>query len=805
MKLAAVSLAIASIAAGAPPRAPHAHAPISSHGSVGVGTPSTPEYEPASDWTAHAVIGAYSLSSIGCASTTTCYATGETADLGTGADPIVVPVTNGIPEQVQNMDPGSGRFMLAGDVGCPTPTTCYITGTTSLGTPAQGTITVLNGGTVSGIGTSDVNPVDSLGAIDCVTTDFCYATGHGIGTLAGANAFEPIQDGLVGTWSQPNPWAGGWLFDLSCATTSICIGAGGIFGSNGAEQGFIEALDENHVDNAYAIAGTTEVSGISCPSSATCYALATTSGGGQELLTISLLGSTDVQEWPTEQLIVTASEQITSGVFNAISCPQGQSCLLAGYVLILSRFQLIEAAAVATAVNGQPGLAMTVAGASDLYDIACTATTCDATGINTNSATWPNNGIVASMALGSATSSGSQCNRQFVFVHGIHGNYVDVNGAITDSQSSDPNFASVLYSLHELCPLEPNVHAFAYYHDLGYATNSTTYPCDTHTKPADLNVGPLYLDPGSGTNSTCDGNAALALDATALDDYITSIRAAHPGEPITVLANSMGGAVVRGWLRLAQSRGSSDLNLSVVDSVIFLEGAQQGSIWAGLAEKPWFKRLYGVLTAIPVLGGALEQLDLSPNRAGIKDLAPQSDWYNEVNSQDPPSGLAYFNFAANIQLNVNVAGFWPWDSSTNYSDQLGDFVMMPGSNDPTAEPAHGGEDFLPGGDNTASIHQFILNDAAGTTYNINLDWLSSQATWALITLFGDFWGPLIGASPLAEQQVLSNPTNHFAFPSNTGIGGDKGGAFVNSCTGPGSQTPTAAIVAIVANPKDACP
>ena len=423
--------------------------------------------------------------------------------------------------------------------------------------------------------------------------------------------------------------------------------------------------------------------------------------------------------------------------------------------------------------------------------------------------TWT--GVNDPSCVPGGSGQSSACQRQYVFVHGIHGNFAKIASAINDPHAGDPNFASLLYSLHEQCPSEQNVHIFAYYHDIGDAY-SGTFTCKPGTTPADTHVGLLYLDPGSTGGNTCDGNGPLALDATALDQYLTVIASSHPGAAITILANSMGGAVTRGWLLLAQDNSPSDPTLSAVDSVIFLEGAQQGSIWAGVLESIWAgtagspeRTLWDLFLHTP-LASPIKALNLNPNDPGIIDLAPQSAWYNSVNLVPPPSGIAYFNFAGNIHITLNVNYFF--GQSQIASVGLGDYMMLPGNSNPTAEPLLGGEDFLPGGRNIPNIHQFLLDDAHKATYKIVVGPIQAVVAGSLITAGSALGGPLgatlggaVAIATFMPWDAVHDPTDHFNLPSNMG----NGKVFVHDCNARGTERPTKAILGIVANPEDACP
>src|SRR5205807_4867646 len=93
---------------------------------------------------------------------------------------------------------------------------------------------------------------------------------------------------------------------------------------------------------------------------------------------------------------------------------------------------------------------------------------------------------------------------------------------------------------------------------------------------ADTQTGNLFVDSNAISSTICDSKSALAYDATKLDDDLAAEQAISKS-PTTVFAYSMGGAVTRGWLVLAQNRQSS--NLKSVDSVIMFQGAQQGSVF----------------------------------------------------------------------------------------------------------------------------------------------------------------------------------------------------------------------------------
>lgn len=350
--------------------------------------------------------------------------------------------------------------------------------------------------------------------------------------------------------------------------------------------------------------------------------------------------------------------------------------------------------------------------------------------------------------------------RVIEFVHGINGNFRQFQ-----CTNLKGGFAAIL---EKVCA-EPSLKLenFAYYQDLGYATASG---CNGVGAP-DTSTGILYVDPNSISTSVCDSKGALAYSAAALDAHL-----AATSSPATVVANSMGGAITRGWLALAAFNGVGDKSLSHADSVIFLQGAQAGS-WAaavgeGLAADPQFGPLVTYISHL---------LKLDLNRPGVIDVTPQSPWYDTVNPSIPSPGvppkLAYYNFYSNLTINLQVNfGFF---SVNTGSFDAGDLVMLPGSDNPTAEPLLGGARFLPGGAQTLTRHEFGMNN----TVNVNpLD--------------------LLLPNPLSigdVVRILDSPVTHFNLPSNTSS------VTVTGC-GPGSPTVTVAseVFRILQNPTRGC-
>ena len=317
--------------------------------------------------------------------------------------------------------------------------------------------------------------------------------------------------------------------------------------------------------------------------------------------------------------------------------------------------------------------------------------------------------------------------RTVTFVHGINGNFLDFDclnltggfKAILAQVCADPAFTE---------------ESFPYYQDVGYASPGATPPCPEMPRP-DTNTGPLFVDPDAIDPNICDSKGALAFTAAALHDHLAALNT-----PDTVLANSLGAAITRGWLAIAQFNGSGDQSLAHADSVVFLQGAQAGS-WAALAGQ--------AIASAPVIGPIAQRISqlikLDVNRPGVIDVTPQSPWYFSVNPFGVPPNVAYYNFYSNLLVNfqVNLLFFTLNMGSVN----TGDLVMLPGSDDPTDLPLLGGAKFLPGGQQTANRHEYAVNGQV----NVNP---------------ADLEIPVLLARDVLR--LINSPINHFNFGSNVG-------------------------------------
>jgi len=302
--------------------------------------------------------------------------------------------------------------------------------------------------------------------------------------------------------------------------------------------------------------------------------------------------------------------------------------------------------------------------------------------------------------------------------------------------------------------------------------------------PPSKSIVPVITGSGSINNQNCDSQSDLGIDATMLDDTLNA--QAVDSEPIAVMAHSMGGAITRGWLTLAQrerSAGQSTPALDHVDTVITFQGAQQGSWAAGYGES----LLHSKDVDKQFLGNVLAYIagnfaHLHANRPAVPHLTPRSAWYRSINRQPVPTTINYFNFYSDMQVTPTLY-FGPYvKEERERTRSFGDLVMLPGDDNPAAIPSDGGAKFLP--------------PTNGDRYE-----------WALTSkhdLFVDYSdsGSLIGSGMIDLNELTNDPINHL----NLGGHLSDPSVTVSDCQNPSNKmTIFAEFEHILADPAHACP
>ncbi|MGB8385119.1 MAG: hypothetical protein WCG47_28415, partial [Dermatophilaceae bacterium] len=232
---------------------------------------------------------------------------------------------------------------------------------------------------------------------------------------------------------------------------------------------------------------------------------------------------------------------------------------------------------------------------------------------------------------------------------------------------------------------------FAYYQDLGSAQGGS---CASRSAVIPQQPdGGMPVDLGSIDSTICDSSSAIGLNAVLLDQDVRNAFMTTD-QPVVLVANSMGAAIVRGFLAYSAERNDG-VAAQMTDSVFFLEGAQDGAYAAFVTKlsgalSPIEQGLqqFGVLAGVP-----------NVSRPAGKDLTPASDWYEWTN---PPAShlpaLAYFNAFGDISIVTQECLFFGnvcFDVPIP-SPSVGDVALLPGTDDPTDAPILGGARFLAG-------------------------------------------------------------------------------------------------------------
>ncbi len=404
-----------------------------------------------------------------------------------------------------------------------------------------------------------------------------------------------------------------------------------------------------------------------------------------------------------------------------------------------------------------------------------------------------------------------------VFVHGINGDAKAIENQ-APNQGDDTDYTSLYPAVKQ----HYRVFNYYYYQDRGYQISSSKPPQCTSSAaataqptayaaavaigvptlppPPDTSIYKSSVPinyPNSVADNQCDSQSDLGVDAYALNHFLLDdvLSNTPAGSHITIIAHSMGGAITRGWLALIERNieqciksapNPTDPATTVtcnniynpsVDSVIFLQGAQQGSYLANLGR--YFASQgssiinpvdWGINQLITLL---LPSANFYRNRPAVNQLTPQSDWYNDVNTTDVPHGIQYFNFYSDIRTVLAeplASGYYlvsrPYD--------MGDLVMLPGTDNPHDTPLLGGAEFRPatgGYEWQLPGHQLIVDSVQNDI---------SQATI-----------------------LYNNPASHFAFTKNKNM--DKPAVLtVPDCHTGKPTTPLSQILNILANPNSAC-
>lgn len=388
--------------------------------------------------------------------------------------------------------------------------------------------------------------------------------------------------------------------------------------------------------------------------------------------------------------------------------------------------------------------------------------------------------------------------RTIVYLHGLGASYQ----AIENHRWPFGGFIGDLRSVFGTA----NVIVLGQYQDAGYEVGGQCGGPD----PDQTAIEPLFVNShGNAFNSppVCDSNGPLALSATKLDNDLNTPSVVPPSGPITIVANSMGAAIARGWLDLDKNRLGHTAD-DRVDSIIFVQGSQSG-VWLLPGPSAHVFAATGLTPFVAPIAAELNRFMVTVfgvdlGRPGAQDLAPQSKWYRAANPPGVPGSINYFNFYSDININFE-ARYLFWSQQVG-SINLGDGVILPGSDDPKdLSHSGGGARFLPFGPQTGQ-HQYSM--AGNVKFELDAD---------LCALFGSrICAISVGARfGQALKDLVNAPVGHGGLTGMTvnGLNIDRpsqdhmgtGMVRITSCAPGGQQlTPEAEIIRILRDPANAC-
>lgn len=299
-----------------------------------------------------------------------------------------------------------------------------------------------------------------------------------------------------------------------------------------------------------------------------------------------------------------------------------------------------------------------------------------------------------------------------LLVHGIREDATDFAhqfnpGSVTDSDQSSDAAEQTWTALIEALKLvyDPaSMEAFCYVDDPAWVTAPSACPavetagCDT------------TLPPGGATPNACASQSSVDLNAVMLARVVKDLSSRSGGKKVTLLAYSMGTAIVRTLLAgCLTSTGPTDQqdcanSSQLVDNAFFLNGAQQGSwlltVKRGLdpatltgsgipavVSSPFTAVLPLIAQGVNSAIGA--KLGLNLNNGAETDLAPQSANILAHNSVQPAAGVNLYTFYGDIELSMDV-NFYVYTLPATDTLPLGDLVMLAQDDDPLSSPLWGG-------------------------------------------------------------------------------------------------------------------
>ncbi len=328
------------------------------------------------------------LNAVACPSATLCVGVGQfntgfqtrttSVKLNTAVSPNWTTVTPGVPS-------GATTSKLL-SIACPSVTLCFAVGTYTTATGDHTLTERFNGTAWSIVASTNVSGAESnvLAGVACPTATSCFAVGSYVKAGVTKTLIEHWNGSAWATQTSTNPAASDpvMLQGISCPSATSCF-AVGKYDTASDERALVERWNgtawATMTTTAIPAAGAIDLNAVSCPSITLCYAV-----GYQ---TIGATTSTLIETWPGSGTWTVMTSANPGGAndaeLNGISCPTTAACFATGRSDTASGNVTLEESLSGTTwtIDSTPnGLNTT---GSELNAVTCqTAVTCVAVGDN---------------------------------------------------------------------------------------------------------------------------------------------------------------------------------------------------------------------------------------------------------------------------------------------------------------------------------------------------------------------------------------------------------------------------------------
>jgi hypothetical protein len=347
-----------------------------------------------------------------------------------------------------------------------------------------------------------------------------------------------------------------------------------------------------------------------------------------------------------------------------------------------------------------------------------------------------------------------------IWVHGIHEDATDFAHevhAVTDldqaNDASEQTWTGLLDAL--TTTYDPSaIQVFCYEDDIAW-TNPTP-GCPSGEPRASWCT----------STATCVSQSSVDDNAVNLAQLVMTMHQQF-SKPVTLIAYSMGGAIVRTMLAGCRNSATScTAAAGLVDHVFLLNAAQQGSWLLTVANRglsPEGLKGSGIpvistspfSAVLPLIQTAIfdqvkDRLGLDPSDQAERDLTPQSPNIKAHNMIPPLPGPDFYSFYGDIRLGVQT-NFLIYSTPPQTLLPLGDLVMLAQDDSATAIPLWGG----------ATLCDGCAPLAPGQSFHES----GRYHEWALtdpITIQMNALVPLLSAPDAVSgvQAALNSPVQH---------------------------------------------